>query len=391
VKREPISKEPSGRYMVVLDVAAQGDRRRQLRRRFDTYRDARAWLTETRSLIGTGSFVQPRKLTFAMWVEQWLPVLKTQVRPATYHSYERNLRLHVLPDLGGRRLQQLKPADLSALYARLLISGRKDHLAGGALSHRSVAYIATIVGKCLEAAVRGELLQSNAGRRAEVPRAEATARKHEQLETWSRDELARFLRLAVGERNYTAWLLLATTGLRRGEALGLSWSTLDLEKGRVSVRRTLVDVVRGRPVWSDPKTMRGRRAITLDAATVAAMRAVRQEQLQERLLLGSEYCDDFDLVFAWQDGSPVHPDRFSRSFRRLQAKHGLRPLSLHGLRHTWATLALQVGVHPKVVQERLGHSSIAVTMDIYSHVLPSMESDAAELVAALILGSHPPS
>jgi integrase len=388
MSREPITKEASGRYVVVVDVAAPGEKRRQLRRRFGTYKEARTWLAETRSQIGAGSFVQPQRMTLGDWVDEWLPVLQTQVRPQTFHSYARNLRLHVIPTLGGKPLQALKPADLTTLYARLLKSGRADYKAGTGLSHRSVAYLSTIVGKCLEAAVRGDLLMSNPARRAEVPKASSTGRRHEGMRTWSQQDLARFLEQTKGHQHRPAWVLLATTGLRRGEVLGLSWTSLDLDAGRMSISRTLVDMEGDQPVWSDPKTGAGRRSIALDPGTLAVLRAVRVSQAQERLLVGSGY-RDFDLVFARPDGGPLHPDRFARTFREQVAKNELPPLSVHGLRHTWATLALGAGVHPKVVQERLGHSNISITLNIYSHVMPAMETDAADRVAALILGAQP--
>ncbi len=290
MSREPIRKEPSGRYVVVVDVAAPGERRRQLRRRFDTYKEARAWLGETRATVSTGTFVRPQKMTLATWVDEyWLPVLRTQVRRSTYDSYTRNLRLHVLPTLGAKPLQTIKPAHLTTLYARLLASGRADHRGGEGLSARSVSYLATIVGKCLEAAVRGDLLVGSPARRAEVPKASAVASDHEQLRTWSQPDLARFLVATRDQRNWAAWLMLATTGLRRGEVLGLSWSCVDLDIGRISVRRTLVDLDGEAPVWSDPKTARGRRGISLDPDTVAALRTVRAEQVQERLLMGAGY------------------------------------------------------------------------------------------------------
>jgi integrase len=180
---------------------------------------------------------------------------------------------------------------------------------------------------------------------------------------------------------------LATTGLRRGEALGLAWSSVDLEAGRLSVSRTLVNLDGDEPVWSDPKTARGRRSIALDPSTVAALRALRVGQAQERLLMGAGHIDH-DLVFARPDRRPWHSERFSRTFGEQVSRHGLPALSVHGLRHSWATLALSSGVHPKVVQERLGHSTIGITLDVYSHVMPSMEIDAADRVAALILGSR---
>lgn len=194
-------------------------------------KEARPWLAETRSHVGAGSFVRPRKVAVEQWVTDWLPILPTQVRPQTFDSYARNLRLHLLPTL-SRPLQSLKPAELSTLYARLLTSGRADHAAGAGLSHRSVAYLATIVGKCLEAAVRGDLLLSSPARRAEVPKASSTGRHHERMRTWTQQDLGRFLEVTREHPHHRAWLLLATTGLRRGEALGVAWSSVGLDDGR---------------------------------------------------------------------------------------------------------------------------------------------------------------
>ena len=175
--------------------------------------------------------------------------------------------------------------------------------------------------------------------------------------------------------------------MRRGEALGLAWADLDLEVGRLSVRRTLVDLLAGGvPVWSDPKTAKGRRTVDLDARTVAVLRSHRAAQAQERLLTGAGY-EQHDLVFAMPNGRPVHPERFSREFAETVARSELPRIRLHDLRHTWAVRALQAGVHAKVVQERLGHSNISITLDTYSHVLPAMQTDAAAQVAALIFGS----
>jgi integrase len=381
-----VRKDPkAGGYYFVVDVAPRGETRRQLKRRFPTYREARAELTKTLGELGTGTYVEPSRLTLAQWVEQWAPILRSRVRPSTAASYERNLRLHAVPSLGGRQLQSLKPADLTALYARLRTDGRADHARGVGLSIRSVAYLHTIVGRCLEDAVDGGLLQSNPARKAKPPKAAAEVGTREPVRTWPREILAAFLAANRAHRHHPVWLLLATTGLRRGEALGLAWSAVDLEAGRLQVTRTLVDADAGVPVWSEPKTRRGRRQIALDPATVAALKAVRVAQAADRLAVGPGYVDH-DLVFALPDGRPLHPERFSRSFTELVARQGLPAIRVHDLRHTWATLALEAGIHPKVVSERLGHSTVSITLDIYSHVTPAMQADAADRVAALILG-----
>ena len=172
------------------------------------------------------------------------------------------------------------------------------------------------------------------------------------------------------------------TGVRRGELLGLSWDAVDLDAGRLAITRTLIEG-RGAPQFSEPKTKRGRRSVALDAGTVDALREHRERQLDERLAWGPAY-EPHDLVFCREDGTPIWPRTFSRFFDHHVRDAGLPKIRLHDLRHTHATLALEAGVHPKVVQERLGHSSIAITLDIYSHAIPAMQEDAAETIAALL-------
>ena len=171
--------------------------------------------------------------------------------------------------------------------------------------------------------------------------------------------------------------------MRRGEALGLRWADVDLDAGRVRVVQTITQT-RGRIVVGDPKTARGRRPVALDGATIAVLREHRRRMLEERLLVGSDF-DDNGLVFHYPDGLCLRPDAVSAAFVRRVARYGLPRLTLHGLRHTWATLALERGIHPRVVQERLGHSTIAITLGIYSHVAPTLHDEAAQLVADLVL------
>jgi integrase len=287
--------------------------------------------------------------------------------------------------LGAKQLQAIRPADLTSLYADLLANGRLDgrgQPSGEGLSIRSVRYVHTITRSCLQAAVDGDLLPRNPADRAKPPKA-SSGSGAPKIHAWTGTELSTFLERTGHQRHHVAWHLLAMTGMRRGEVLGLAWSAVDLDAATVSLRRTLVDVAAGEPVWSDPKTDRGRRLVSLDAGTVAKLRAHKADQAAERLLVGNGY-RSHDLVFAMPDGRPIHPERFSREFTQTVERSPLPRIRLHDLRHTWATLALQAGVHPKVVQERLGHSNIAITLDIYSHVIPAMQTDAADRVAALV-------
>jgi integrase len=219
----------------------------------------------------------------------------------------------------------------------------------------------------------------------DTPQTTAAAMRAE-LRTWTANELASFLRQSAGEtdRLHPAWNFLALTGCRRGEALGLRWADVDLQAATASIRQTLI-VVNHKPLFGTPKTGAGTRVIDLDKATVTSLRSLRKRQLEERLAMGDGW-PDHNLVFTHADGRLLHPERFSREFTRRIKRYDLPVIRLHDLRHTWATLALKAGIHPKVVQERLGHASINVTLDTYSHVTAGMQRNAAETIASMISG-----
>ncbi len=270
---------------------------------------------------------------------------------------------------------------LNRLYAELL-AGDVEHRK---LSARSVAYVHVILHRVFRDAMKWNLLMRNPAAAADPPRARPNESGKPQ--TWTAAELGEFLRGEEDDRLQACWWLLGSTGMRRGEALGLRWSDIDLDAGTLSINRTLVttDARRaGDPgmAWSTPKTAKGRRNVALDAVTVAVVRSHRARQAQEKLAIGSGYSDEA-LVFALIDGGPIHPKTLSYYFDRRVKRLGLARIRLHDLRHSHATLALQAGIHPKVVQERLGHANIGITLDTYSHVTPAMQSDAAEKVAAL--------
>jgi integrase len=202
--------------------------------------------------------------------------------------------------------------------------------------------------------------------------------------TWTAAELRAFLEGVAGDELYPLWLLLATTGMRRGEALGLRWTDVDLEAGRLAVRQTIVAVGHAVEV-STPKTKRGRRSVALDGATVATLRAHRKAQLETRMAWGAARVDK-DLVFTRGDGEWLHPERVSKLFAQAIAAAELPSIRLHDLRHTHATLGLAAGVPAKVMSDRLGHATVAFTLDTYTHAVPALEEEAAETVARLVLG-----
>jgi integrase len=334
--------------------------------RVATKRDAEAGRVEILGRLQRGEHVPPSKLTIAGYLtDEWLPAVRASLRPSTYASYAMIIRTRIVPAIGSARLQALTPPMLNRFYGEL----------GGRLSPRSVRYTHAVLRHALADAVKWNRLARNVAAAAEPPSAKAATMK-----TWSADQLRTFLEHVADDRLFAAWRVTAMTGLRRGEALGLRWRDVDLEVGRLAVVETLI----GKRVRSAPKTDCGRRSVELDPATAEALREHRKHQLKERLAWGPAYSADLDLVFCREDGTPLWPQSFSRAFSRHAKAAGLPAIRLHDLRHTHASLALAAGVHPKVVSERLGHASVGITLDTYSHSIPAMQADAAAKVAALI-------
>ena len=268
---------------------------------------------------------------------------------------------------------------LETAYAEMLRSGSSK---GGPLSAKTVYNAHSSLRKALNDGVRLQVLLRNPATAARPPK-----RTKPEMATWTATELGAFLAGVEDDPLHAAYVLIATTGMRRGEAMGLRWQDVDLDAGFVRIRQTLT-TVNDQLVFDTTKTDKSRRRISLDESTVAALRRHRARQAEDRLLVGEGWDDSNDLVFTQADGTPVHPDRWTRAFKRHVKRLVLPELrGPHSLRHTWATLALEAGVHPKVVSERLGHSTIAITLDTYSHVVEGMDADAATTVADQIFKS----
>jgi integrase len=362
-----------GGYSVVLDLGRgpDGRRVRKWHSGFQTKKDAERAQVELLGQLRRGAYVAPSKLTVASFLrDQWLPGLKAQMRPGSWEEHRSKVEVHLIPAFGGERLQRLGPAHLNALYAALLERG---------LSAQRVVLVHATIRRALADAVKWDYVPRNVALLASPPRP-----RRPELKTWTAAELRAFLEHVRSDRLYAMWLLAASTGMRRGEVLGLRWVDVDLAASRVGVRQTLV-AVNHQVVTSEPKTAKGRRSVALDPATIEALKAHRKGQLAERLAWGPAWTDT-GQVFTLQDGRPLHPNTVTRAFRRHVLAADVPVIRLHDLRHTHATLALAAGVHPKVVQERLGHANIAITLDTYSHAVPALEEQAAVTVARLVFG-----
>ena len=328
-----------------------------------------------------GEYRPPERITLGEYLERWLPTQKQPLAASTFSSYQRNIRLHVVPYIGAIPIQRLTPEDLDNLYAQLLSNGRRNK-GGGALEPKTVRLVHAVIHKALADAHRKGSVARNVADLADPPKISTHARP--KMKVWNADELRGFLKLVEGHDLYAAFYVKANTGMRRGELLGLTWRGIDFDNARLSVAQT-VTAPDYRMVVSDVKSAHSLRTIDLDERTVAVLRSWRKQQLEAYMQTGVR-TDDSGFVFARPDGDPLHPDYFSQTFERLLAKMDLPRIRLHDLRHTHATLLLKEGVPVKVVSERLGHSSVAFTMQVYQHVLPGMQADAAATFGEIVFG-----
>jgi integrase len=365
--------KPKTYWYVVVDIGIgdDGKRRQKWHGSYKTRRDAeRASAAIVRDLEQR-TYVEPRKLTLAEYVnDEWLPLMKQQVKASTWSSYKRNLELHVLPTLGGRQLQAITPGLLNALYRQLLENGRRNGEPGRGLAPKTVRYVHTTISKLLNDAVDQELLQRNPAARAKPPRSPGGT---SSMRFWTPEELARFLDHVTDHRWFPLWRLAAMTGMRRGELLGLRWQDIDFAHARLAVRQTLISISYRMEV-STPKTHRAR-VIDLDGETLGILR---------KLFADRGHPEASSLVFTDDDGNAIHPESVRVVFERLHPHAGVPRIRFHDLRHTHATVALRAGIPVKVISERLGHATPAFTLQQYAHVIPGMQAEAAAEIARLI-------
>jgi len=383
-----------GSWYVRLELPAglDGHRRRIRRGGYPSRKAAEAVLARLRAPRpgDTGA----RILTVGDWLAHWL-VSRTATAPSTVRGYTAHVRLYLTPYLGEMLLGELSVAQVQAMFAAII---RHHHALGTPVSAATLTRIRATLRAALNAAIRRGLLTENPAAKAELPRARRpwavvwTPYRIEQwrrtgerppVAVWTAQQTAQFLASIEGHRLYAAYHLIALRGLRRGEAAGLRWCDIDLD-GKTAVISQQLQQYDGRLAICPPKTPHSTRVIALDHTTVAALRAHRDRQRAEAGAYGPGYRAS-GFVFTNLNGDPMAPDRLTRMFKKLAAEAGLPPVRLHDLRHGAATLALAAGVDLRVVQDMLGHSSIVLTADTYTSVLPAVAHTAAEKVATLII------
>lgn len=380
-------------YFIVYDERADprsGERRQRERGGYASREEAEDELARAIAAVRSDGYVEPTKVTVARFLTDWVDrKAEDDLKPTTAASYRQKIDRHLIPRLGTLRVQELNVAHIEDALRDV---HREGGAHGGPLSRRTVNYCRVVLAAALDDAVRRGITRANPARLARIPTREREdwSPRSAPQQPWTIEELRRFLATAAEDRLAALWTVYVTTGLRRGEALALRWDDLDLDTGTVQVRRnrTSAQSRDGRIVYDDerPKTAAAQRRVTLDEATVAAVRAHRAAQLEERLAAGPAWTDEVARVFAREDGSGLDPDGVSIAFRRLCALAEVRTIRLHDVRHSHATLMLAGGVPVEVISKRLGHSRISTTMDLYVHPDDRQQRSAADRFGKMIAG-----
>jgi integrase len=336
-----------------------------------TRAEAAEKLKQAMRQVDDGIDLNAEKMTLAAFLDRWLASsVKPSVKVRTYEGYESIVRVRVVPRIGKKPLAKVTALDCQHLYSRLAEAG---------LSARSIVHTHRVLHRAFEQAIKWNLIQRNPADGATAPRAQRS-----EMRVLTPREVNVFLAATIEHPAHALYVLAITTGMRAGEVLGLKWADVDLDLGRLTIKRALQQQNGGKGlVFVTPKSSRSRRTIVLGQRAIEALRAHRDRQTFKRRAVGDEW-RDLDLVFSGPKGGPVDPSWSRQTFYAALDAAGMPRVRFHDLRHTAATLLLAQGVHPKVVSELLGHSTIGLTLDTYSHMLPAMHQQAAAAMDAII-------
>lgn len=355
-------------YVITLGKDANGKRIQIKKRGFKTKKEAEKALREAQVEADKGAYIQPSKMTYGEYLTEWIRAKKQQISSQTAHVTEVYMRTHIVPELGGINLTQLNPLIIQRFLSTLQDKGLADS---------TIKRIYNIVNTSLNAAVKKQIINRNAASLIDKPRV-----KRKEIEVWDVNEVKAFLNYARSyTRYYIAFHLALTTGMRQGEILGLRWMDVDFDRKMISVRQTLSH--NGKEIIHGAKTATSIRSISFDTDTATDLQKHMRMVRREMLSLGKSLSQE-DLVVCNGLGTKANPRNINRIWYKLLEKTELKKITFHDLRHTNASLLLKINTHPKIVSERLGHSSIKITIDLYSHLFPNMQEEAAAELAKLL-------
>jgi integrase len=365
-----IRERSPGHWAIVLEARdpRTGERKRKWHSFQGTKREAQVECARLVSELAGGTYIEPNKTTLAQFLERWLDNVKPRISPRTHERYTEIVRKNVVPAIGSVYLTKLRPAQIAGAYSNALAGGRRN--GKGGLAPSTVVYMHRLIKQALGQAVRWELLARNPADAVDPPKVERAA-----LTTYDIDQTAELLERLRGTRLRLPVLIAVMCGLRRGEIVALRWKHIDLTAGKMAVVESAEQTTTG-VRYKPPKSGKGR-SVALSEMVVQELRQHRLAQAEELLRLGIRQSAE-TFVYTRQDGEPMQPRSLSQMWAITET--GLPSVPFHSLRHSHATHMLAAGVHPKVASERLGHSRVGITLDLYSHVLPGTQEDAVERV-----------
>ncbi|MGO4787009.1 tyrosine-type recombinase/integrase [Paenibacillus sp. 2KB_20] len=360
------------KWCFVLDIGRDenGERRQKWFSGYDKEKDAERAMIEKIKEINDGVFIEESEETVSEFMTNWLTNKKNQVRPGTWKSYSWLINTHLIPHLGKVKVFHLKPRHLNDLYNQKLLN---------TISANSIKKLHGLIKDALDEGIGFGDISKNVANAVTPPRV-----KKVKFEVWNEAQLKVFLESAKTNRFHVVFDLAASTGMRIGEILGLRWKDVDLNAGKLSIRQAYTKAHSGYE-FHEPKTASGERSVALFPDTIELLRQHQSEQEREKNENRPIY-NDHGLVIQTHIGTPVSPRNLSREYYKILDKLDLPKIRFHDLRHTHASILLKRGVHAKIVQERLGHSSITITLDTYSHVLPGLQEAALRSLGGSILG-----
>jgi len=365
-----IKRKGSNNYTIVLQLGldpATGKRKQQWITAGSSKREAEKQMAELIHQMDTGTFVKPNKNAFSKYLEEWLKdYVWPNLSPRTAEGYESIVRCHLIPALGSIPLVQLKPEHLQRYYSEKLSTGRHD--GKGGLSRTTVSHHHTCLHRALKMALRWGRISRNPADAVIPPRPQRS-----EMHTMTEDDINIFLEAARKTPYYLIFYLALFTGMRRSELLSLRWCDVDLLLCQVHITRSLHYLRTGDIIFRSPKTTRARRMVSLPPSSACLLQGHKDKREAQ---LGMTLKED-DLIFSDHEGKPLLPDTISHAWAKLVKRAGLEHIRFHDARHTHASLLLKQSVHPKIVQERLGHATISTTLDLYSHVSPGLQEAAA--------------
>jgi integrase len=328
-------------------------------------------MTELKQKLFDGSYVKQSEIKLGEWLTRWNEGRKSQVAYKTYRSYKIWMDKHIIPELGDVKLKDLKARQIQNLLNKKIERRSPDNDKG--LSVNSVKHIYATIHTALNQAVKEQLIVRNVAASVSPPKKQ----EEKKLQTWTKEEVNKFLAQAKKHKYFIIYYLAVNTGMRRGELIGLKWSDIDFKKKRLEVNRQVQRTDEGL-IFKQPKSKAGYRVIPITTDVVKQLKKQKIRQSEKKLALGSNYNGELDLICSNMVGNPIEPTKIYKYYKEISRAADLPEIRFHDLRHTFATLFLQSNGNIKTLQQILGHSSISVTMDTYSHVTDEMLDSAAK-------------